>query len=157
MAKADIDDVCDYIILKHGDGLTHLKLQKLMYYAQAWHLALYREPLFQGKFQAWIHGPVNREIYDRFRDQKSLYGLIHTDDIRQTFDMDDIRVEVTAHLNEILDEYARFTGSELEELTHTEAPWIEARKGFRPSQRCETEIDDNLMAHFYGERAGLTQ
>jgi hypothetical protein len=48
---------------------------------QAWHLAFYQKPLFDGKFQAWIHGPVNREIYDRFKENKLLYSTVDCDDL----------------------------------------------------------------------------
>ena len=65
---ATINDTADYIISKLNDGRTSLnvlKLQKLMYYCQAWSLALREMRLFSGVFQAWVHGPVNRALYDR--------------------------------------------------------------------------------------------
>ena len=81
----NINDVCDYIILQlseAGEYLNNLKLHKLLYYVQAWHLAFYGERLFDGGFQAWIHGPVNREIYDRFKETKSLYSEVDENDIK---------------------------------------------------------------------------
>ncbi len=49
-----------------GDSITHLKLQKLIYYAQAWSLALFKTSLFNEDLQAWVHGPVAPSIYRRF-------------------------------------------------------------------------------------------
>ncbi|MES1173555.1 MAG: type II toxin-antitoxin system antitoxin SocA domain-containing protein, partial [Myxococcales bacterium] len=56
-----VHDVCDYTIVKcsdAGEPLSALKLQKLVYYAQAWYLAFAGVPLFHGTFEAWVHGPV---------------------------------------------------------------------------------------------------
>src|SRR5579871_6332042 len=78
----------DYIIYKtaeDGRALNLLKLQKLAYYVQAWHLAINRAPLFAGSFEAWVHGPVNRELYDRFRDSHELYGAVTIEDVTPGF------------------------------------------------------------------------
>lgn len=77
----NINDIVDYIINRFERGgkndLTMLKLQKLLYYAQAWYLVNKgkNKRLFIGKFEAWVHGPVNREIFNRFKETHSLYSL----------------------------------------------------------------------------------
>ncbi len=119
---AKLLDVCDYIILQvteAEESLNSLKLHKLLYYVQAWHLAFYGEPLFEGKFQAWIHGPVNKEIYRRF-NKRSLYDEIEQEDISEDFDLAKIDPK--------------------------------AREGYRPTQRCEAFIDEQLMANYYADR-----
>ena len=63
--------IADYILFKTqntGDFLTNLKLQKLLYYAQAWYLANYQKPLFDEPIEAWVHGPVVVQVYNEFRD-----------------------------------------------------------------------------------------
>lgn len=159
VVMATIDHVCDYVILmcdSAGERLNLLKLQKLLYYVQAWSLAFENKTLFDGKFQAWIHGPVNREIYDRFKDAKSLYSTVTEEDIRDGFDPD---VHMTPserlHVQNVLEVYAPLSDSELESQTHIEEPWIIARGKCRPTQRCETELDEGLMGIFY--RARLKQ
>lgn len=150
-----IDNACDYIILKlteGGAGLNLLKLQKLLYYVQAWSLALSNQRMFEGKFQAWVHGPVNRYIYDRFRNDKSLYSAVGTQDIREGFSLEHIRAEDQTFIDEVLEAYAPFTGTQLEDLTHREEPWITARQGLLPSARCENEIDERVMATYYANR-----
>ena len=70
MAPTDIDTVAKcFLVSAHevGDYLTNLKLQKLVYYAQAWYLALTDEPLFDGEFEAWVHGPVNYHLYKKYQ------------------------------------------------------------------------------------------
>jgi uncharacterized phage-associated protein len=50
-----------------GNAITHLSLQKLLFFAHAWHLAQFDRPLVLGTFQAWKFGPVLRTIFDSFR------------------------------------------------------------------------------------------
>lgn len=152
---ATINQACDYTILMCTDGgekLNLLKLQKLLYYVQAWHLAFYNKPLFDGKFQAWIHGPVNRQIYDRFAETKTLYSEIGREDMTEGFDPEQIPKEERLHIDSVLEVYAPYTGSELEAQAHVEEPWVQARKGFRPTQRSEAVLDEGLMATYYGSR-----
>lgn len=152
---ANINQVCDYIILMcctGGEQLNLLKLQKLLYYVQAWHLAFKRTPLFEGKFQAWVHGPVNREIYDRFSREKTLYSPVDASNLTSNFDPSSIVEEDRLFIDNVLEVYAPFTGSALEAQAHGEEPWIQARGSCRPSERCERELDENVMAAYYRKR-----
>ena len=63
-------DVAEYFLAlanETGGTITNLKLQKLVYYAQAWHLANFDKPLFDAKFEAWVHGPVIPGLYEEYR------------------------------------------------------------------------------------------
>ena len=154
-----IHDVCDFIILKLTEGDERLslhKLQKLLYYTQAWHLALQGQQLFAGRFQASIHRPINREIYDRFKENKTLYASLDAGDVRYGFNLGSVPEDQTRFLDTVLEAYAGLSGSQLEEMTHNEDPWVEARRGYRPSQRCEVEIDEALMSRYYRQRAQST-
>lgn len=67
------NDIADYFIAVSNsthDLITNLRLQKLVYYAQAWHLAIYQEPLFSEDFQAWVHGPVIPQLYTQYKEYK---------------------------------------------------------------------------------------
>jgi uncharacterized phage-associated protein len=55
-------------MVEEATPLTHLQLQKLLYYAQGWCLAMHDRPLFDGAIQAWRHGPVVREVFPKFAD-----------------------------------------------------------------------------------------
>lgn len=153
---ADIHDVTDYVICRLVDGGVHvnqLKLQKLLYYVQAWHLAHQGRPLVQGRFQAWVHGPVNREIFDRFRGSKMLYSPMGREDVRQGFNSDvALRPEERAFIDAVLEVYAPLSGDQLEALTHREDPWMTARGGRSPDERCEQEIDEGIMGAYYKAR-----
>ena len=50
-----------------GEAPTHLKIQKLVYYTQAWYLANFDTPLFDEDMQAWTHGPVAPSVYEKYR------------------------------------------------------------------------------------------
>lgn len=152
----NINQVTDYIVFRlkaEGEGqLSHLKLQKLLYYVQAWHLAFYDEPFFDGKFQAWIHGPVNRSVYDRFKDSKYMYSSITTLDLMETDITNKLDNDVKNHIDSVLEVYAGFSDTELEGKTHAEKPWIEARNGFQSFDRCEVEIIESTMRDYYKAR-----
>ncbi len=150
-----IDDIADYIILrvKSEDeyaSLINLKLQKLLYYIQAWAYGILGKPMFSGDFQAWIHGPVNREIYNRFVLTKSLYSEIDIDDCKNK----DVQLspEDKEFVDFILDNYLKYSGAELERLSHSEQPWIETRGNLGANERCEKVISSKLMTEFYGQR-----
>ncbi|WP_187487352.1 Panacea domain-containing protein [Duffyella gerundensis] len=150
----NIKDLCDYIIVKSaeaGSELSNLKMQKLAYYADAWHLAFYNEKLIDENFQAWIHGPVSRQIYDRFLATKSLYSEITISDCSSDFDESRIASK-KAHIDSVLEAYGKFTGAQLEEMTHREEPWIKAREGYRSTQRCEAQLDNDVIRDYYKQR-----
>ena len=150
---ASIHDICDYIIVKldeAGDNPSVLKIQKLLYYVQAWNLAIKKEPMFDGRFQAWVHGPVNREIYSRFVDSKFMYSTITAEDSKNG--ADNLADEEKLSVDDVLEIYAQYSGSQLEDMTHKEEPWITARGDLSPSARCENDIDEDLMLKYYGSR-----
>lgn len=73
MKKVSVFDVTNYCLARADEeeiSMTHLKLQKICYYAQAWSLIFDGEPLFHEEFQAWAHGPVCPELWKRFK----IYG-----------------------------------------------------------------------------------
>ena len=125
------------------EEMTQKKLQKLCYYAQAWCYALKGYRLEDTDFQAWIHGPVSPALWERFK----------------SFGYDPIRIKGHVNINlqeedrrlleDVWDTYGENTGNALEALTHRELPWLEARKGYEPDERCTVVISPNTMASYY--------
>lgn len=145
MAPATVNQVADYLLSysrEFGDVLTNLKLQKLVYYAQAWFLALYDDPLFDAPFEAWPHGPVQPDLYHRFKEYRWKPIL---EEIRPP----KFPPEIEDHLNEIIDTYGDMTAHHLERLVHQEDPWIKARGGLPPDAHCSTVISHDDMKDFY--------
>lgn len=137
-----ISDYPLYECRERGELLTNLKLQKLLYYAQAWHLALKGQELFPEDFQAWVHGPVLLSQYHRFKDFK--WRPIDTAVSRPELDPD-----LYAFLDEIIDIFAAETAVALEIMTHRERPWIEARGELPIHEPCSNYISKQTMAEFY--------
>lgn len=127
-----------------GDAITHLKLQKLIYYAQAWSLALPSRgyPLFDEDMQAWAHGPVAESVFQEHRGG-GWDALPAPDGVPEVPDED------REHLSEILAVFGEYSAKQLERMTHNEAPWLEARGDLPPEARSNAVISKDRMAGFY--------
>lgn len=123
--------------------MTHKKLQKMCYYAYAWYYTLYDEKLFDnGRFEAWIHGPVNRELYLKYKDC-GWKEIVEKDKIYN------ITADIKEFLDTIIDTFGVYDANELENMTHSEKPWKRAREGYAPYQNCEVKIDDVIIKEYY--------
>jgi len=130
------DAVADYLVaLAHerGESVNNLKLQKLLYYAQAWHLALHDEPLFPEKLQAWIYGPAIPSVYWRFDGFG--WHQIPAPAAEPVLDP-----STRGFLDELAADYMPLEEWRLEEMTRRESPWLKARAGLLPHEPCEREI-----------------
>lgn len=134
------DDVARYVLDRHA--MTAMKMQKLVYYAQAWTLARTGEPLFDEPIEAWVNGPVVRVLYDQHRGQFSLSGW-------PSGDPDALSAGQRQLVDEIIGTYGRRSGGWLSELTHSEEPWRHARQGLPDSARSAAIIDPALMGRYY--------
>ncbi len=123
--------------------MTHKKLQKLCFYAQAWHYYYYNKPLMQTDFQAWIHGPVSPQLYDIYRR----YGFDEIPAIEKSKVPDFDRHTVSV-INAVYIVYGQFTGDELEVRTHGETPWLTARGKLPPFQISHAIITPEFMIDF---------
>ena len=138
---ADVFNVAAYILKKKGP-MTAMKLEKLVYYSQAWSLVWDERPLFSARIEAWANGPVVPKLYRWHRGQFNLRGCSEGDPSNLTNDQ-----------RETIDGVLRFYGDKpsmsLSELTHRERPWREARAGLRPGERGNREITLDSMARYY--------
>jgi len=128
----------------HRKPISNLKLQKLLYYAQAWYLAFYNEPLFTGKIEAWVHGPVVREV---FRTYKKYEWKPITEQVSKV-----ALAKVQQHLDEVIRVYGKFDAVDLERMTHQEAPWRDARGALAPDEPSNRVITHEAMKKFYTAR-----
>lgn len=117
---ATVFDVASYILQRKGP-LTTMKLQKLVYYAQAWSLVWDGHPLFSEPIEAWDRGPVVRELFERHRG--ALW--IDTLPIGGSSELDPLARET---VDAVLERYGDTSPEILSELTHSEAPWQETHK-----------------------------
>lgn len=145
MVPTTANDVANYIIChfqNKGEEITHLKLQKLVYYVQAWFLALYNKRLFADRFEAWIHGPVVRSLYHIFKDHS-------WKPITDKVDCPVFPANVNNHIKEVLDAYGELTAEDLEYIVHREKPWLKARGDLHPLEPSTALIDEKEMKSFY--------
>ena len=147
MNELNIFDVANFFLKivdrDSGSTITPLKLQKILYYAQGYYLANYDKPLFKEDFQAWAHGPANEGIYDKYKSCKYNTIPMPKEDLPL---MDD---ELNDFLNDIWQTFGIYDGKYLEEQTHKESPWIEARKGYAPGEKCHVIITKESMKRFF--------
>ena len=154
MAITTAKRVADYIVAfshEHGDPVSNLKLQKLVYYAQAWYLALYGEVLFDERIEAWVHGPVVAPLYGSYKG----WAWQPIDENIELSSID-LPASVKAHLDEVMDIYGGLTAYDLEKLTHSETPCQKARGDIPPDEPSNAIIAWNDMKVFY-ERAANAQ
>ncbi len=150
---ANVNDVADFFLSK--EPMSQKKLQKLVYYAYAWTLALLNDSeesikyrLFDSEIQAWVHGPVCPLLYQEYKR----YGWEDIEKI-EFYDEDIFQGDILDILNQVWDVYGKYTGNQLEGFTHQEDPWIAARGGIPSYASCDTPIDDRVIFKYYNEQA----
>lgn len=156
MKAFDLGHIVTHFVNQKGDTVSHKKLQKLIYYVEAWNLVHLGEPMINEEFEAWVHGPVVPSLYQQLKE----FGFNNLEVINDEFDTVDEEIQaiiVKNNLTEnqleliysVLNKYSGLSSLELELLSHSELPWIEAREGFAPHQTCNKIISKHRMKEFY--------
>ncbi len=139
---ANVFDVAEYILRKLGP-MPAMKLQKLVYYSQAWSLVWDEAALFDEEIQAWANGPVVRPLYDDHRGLFTVRKIAKgnpealTESQRETVDG-------------VLKFYGQQSSQWLSDLTHQEAPWKDARSGIPAGEPSNNPISHAAMSEYYG-------
>lgn len=107
------------------EKITNLKLQKLLYYAQGINLALYDTPLFCENIEAWPHGPVVREVYNRYSPNKGNPIIIKMEkEDEVTIEKLEQNSNYNNTLNLAYNNFAIYTAWQLRNMTHEDGtPW----------------------------------
>jgi uncharacterized phage-associated protein len=156
MISSDIAHIVTHYVNQKGDTVSHKKLQKLIYYVEAWNLVHLADPLIEEDFEAWVHGPVLPSLYHELKQ----FGYNDLNVVADESDTPDKLVEEIIAKNKItgdqldliysvLNKYGSMNSFQLELLSHNEAPWIEAREGVPPHQPCNNIIPKPKMKAFY--------
>lgn len=145
---------------KSGDkGLTPMKLQKLVYFAHGWHLALTGNPLIKEEIQAWKFGPVVQSLYHEFKE----YGNNPISNYASDFRLDDKSICVVTPtipedsqafglLKRIWEVYGKYGGVQLSNATHLpNTPWYEVWEKEGKNKQCVGIPDDIIKKHFEAE------
>lgn len=124
-----------------AESPSPMKLQKLCYYAQGYMLAEGKD-LFPENFQAWQHGPVIPELYQKY----SSYSW-RAIDVDLPAEVEDKALE--ADVSDIVAAYGRYDGAALSTMTHREAPWLDARGGIPESHGSNAVISKEALSRFF--------
>ncbi len=148
----------EYIIAKFdesGDLLTNKKLQKLLYYVEAWSL-VHLDSIIDEDFEAWIHGPVIPDVYHEYK--KFSYAPIsnnymtgkNASEFVVEFEETNTNFQKYFELiDNVLNKYGILSSRELELLSHNEKPWIKARGNAGAVENSNTIISKSDMKLFY--------
>lgn len=140
---ADVFDASAYILSKTG-AITHMKLQKLVYYGQAWSLVWDERPLFPERIEAWANGPVCPDLYYAHQGE-------YTVSKEPKGDASKLSKAARETIDAVLKAYGKKTAHWLSELTHREKPWKDARKGLPDGMRSNRSISHAAMAEYYSD------
>ena len=125
------------------DALGPMRLQKLLYYLQGWHLAAHGRRIFSDDIEAWKHGPVVREVYAHFKNCG--LAIPHTEGAIPESLSDDSK----AFIESIWNRMKGFSATALRDMTHRESPWLEARGNLPPEANCNDVIGAESMRSFF--------
>lgn len=142
---ASVFDVAEYILEKIGYVST-MKLQKLAFYSQAYSLVLRGRTLFEADFQAWANGPVCPAL---FKVHKGMF-IVGRSDLQFPTEIQKLSSAEAEIVDLIIEKLGQLNGGELSDLTHSERPWIDARKGCVEGGRCQNVISKQSIKTFYG-------
>lgn len=140
---ANVFDVAHYI-LKQAGAMSAMKLQKLVYYSQAWSLVWDEVPLFNEKIEAWSNGPVVRDLYNVHRGQYEVSAPMIAPRAKGQLNQDQRET-----VDVVLKAYGKKTAQWLSSQTHCEPPWKDARKGMSDSTRGSREISQDAIKRYY--------
>ena len=141
---ADVFDVAKYI-LDHRGRMTTMKLQKLVYYCQAWSLGWDDEPLFEQDFEAWANGPVCPELFEIHQGKFAVNATLFEGRASYPFKNNELET-----MDAVLDYYGDKEPQWLSELTHKEDPWRLARAEVPEGEASHNIISKESMQTYYG-------
>ena len=146
--------------LKHDRPLTQMKLQKLLFFMQGWHLGLTGDPLFENDFEAWDYGPVVPAVYQEFRDfgirgiNRFGRSLIPCGD---DFVIAEPPLQQPERLASLFDRiwlvYGRYSGNQLSDMTHRpDTPWTKVRAPYGEDVPRSLLIPKDLMKEYFSAK-----
>jgi len=155
----EIAEYCIYYFGAKNEAITNLKLQKILYYIQAWHLVYFNgDPLFSEEPEAWANGPVYRSVYNIYK--KYSIGNIKINTSFKNIDNDLMTKETQLGLSPkqinliraVLQKYGSIPTFSLVHLTHSEDPWNNARLGVKEFQSSSNPIHHSAMRDYYSRK-----
>lgn len=145
---ANVFDVAKYILSEIGE-ISTMKLQKLCYYSLVRGIVAGNIIMFPEKFEAWVNGPVCRELWNVHK------GAFYIDKSKIANDLlsrNGLNAECKRYINETLEEYSNKSGTQLSEQTHKEQPWIDSIRNINTVKNTRHVISYDSIKQFYGKK-----
>lgn len=139
---ASVLDVAQYILEQRGE-MTAMKLQKLVYYCQAWHIAWRDNVMFPERIEAWVDGPVAPELWKKHR------GSFRVSSIPGAKGGNNLSAADKDTIKKVLKFYGDKSPQWLIDLTHQEKPWRDARRGIPDGVPSTNVIPPQVMGRYY--------
>ncbi|CRK59838.1 Putative prophage protein (ps3) [Alloactinosynnema sp. L-07] len=139
---ADVHDVAAAILAETGPD-SPMRLQKLLYYVQGWHLATSGKPVFPDRIEAWRAGPVVPEVYKHHEGKREVACW-------DEGDPDRLDSEYRETVRWVVARYAGFDRHQLSAMTHDEEPWRVARAGLSDDEPSSEPLSEQVMAAYFG-------
>ncbi len=133
-------------IVQNSSQVSNLKLQKLLYYVQGWHLGLEGAIVFPERIEAWVHGPVVPDVFFHYRHFR--WTPIEVGSEKAELDG-----AIEKHIRDVLKVYAPLSASQLETISHMESPWKQARGTLPPNASSNAVITAESMKVYFRKRA----
>ena len=135
-------------IFEQMKEVTPLALQKLLYFIQGIYMVLLEKPLYEEDCMAWVHGPVYEDVYDLFRDFK--YNPIEDDRFAIFKDrFEELNEHEKKVINLVINTFGKYSGKVLEDITHEERPWKNARVGYEASEPSREIISKDEIKNYF--------
>lgn len=151
MSVVSVHDVAAYVTKHFSSPISTMKLQKLVYFAQGWHLGITGRKLFEGRFEAWAKGPVSPTLYAHHRREYAVSEWPAGDaTLLQGFEK--------AVVDAVLSNYGALSGIQLSEITHVpDGPWALARTraGVSEGQRSQLGVNTEDMSTYFAKHLGV--
>ncbi len=135
--------VANYVVSKEHSEITPLALQKVLYYISGFYFAFYSQPIFNLQPEAWVHGPVYKNVYNIYKgyryqkiESNGELGELLTDAEREIIDS-------------VINAFGVYSGKSLEYMTHLEEPWLKTRSGLPEDTHSDRIITDQLMTTYF--------
>lgn len=137
-----IIDYCN----EHGNSISNLKLQKMLYFVQAEFLVSTPKntPCFKDRIEAWDFGPVVPSVYHLYKLFGSAPIPTRMNDVLVPY-FEEISSDDQLMINSIVDDASRYTAAQLVQLTHNQAPWKNAYRRGLNNEITNDAIRDYFM------------
>jgi len=139
--------MADFDSVSGGDCMTNMRLQKLLYYEQGYHLAMFDTPLFDEEIEAWMYGPVVPSVYDHYKNNGSQILPVEADNLELTDDENEL-------FGNVYNAYREFSTLGLMNKTHKESPWKSAKSTGRNSVISQNSMKAYFKTQLVDEEEG---